>query len=257
VTSTAGLRWRVDGVGRNLVLIHGWALSLDYWDTMVPLLAQHCRVLRFDRRGFGHSPGQPSLAADAIDIFELMDAADMTQATLLGMSQGARVAVAAALAQPARVKAVILDGPPWLGAAGAASSEAKEEELPLRRLRTLLQTQGEAALQTAMLQLPLLRLARGNPAATALLQRCVGTYRGLDLAATAHAQPALAVAELTMPLLIINGERESAQRLQAGTRLQQQVPASRRCVIEGAGHLASLDAPEHYRRAILDFLAPA
>ena len=254
MTETAGLHWRVEGAGRGLVLIHGWALALDYWDTVVPLLKPHFRVLRFDRRGFGSSGGEPSLAADCADLFNLMDAAGMAQATVVGMSQGARVAVAAAIANPARISALILDGPPCLEGVKSKASEAAEQELPLQALQSLLRSEGEKALQAAVLGLPLLRLMHADPAAVAALHRCVSSYRGLDLSAVARRQVAQPVGDLQQPLLIINGERETGSRLQAGARLQQQVAGATRSVIAGAGHLAALDAPERYCHAIIDFL---
>jgi len=44
----AHLRWRQEGSGSGtgpaLVLIHGWALSLEYWDLVMPGLASTRRV---------------------------------------------------------------------------------------------------------------------------------------------------------------------------------------------------------------------
>mgnify|MGYP005827838245 CR=1 FL=1 len=54
----AALRWRLEGAqaaGTPLVLIHGWALSLEYWDGVVPRLTPAHPVLRYDRRGFGQT----------------------------------------------------------------------------------------------------------------------------------------------------------------------------------------------------------
>lgn len=254
MTPGKGLHWRVDGAGSNLVLIHGWALALDYWDTVVPLLAPHFRVLRFDRRGFGASGGTPSLDADRDDLLTLMDRADMPQAAVVGMSQGARVAVAAALAYPQRVRALILDGPPWLGDAGPSSSEAAEQELPLRQLRALLRQAGEPALQQAVLDLPLMRLVNTTAAASTALAHCVVTYRGKDFASAVRLQNPLPVRELAQPVLIVNGARDTAHRLDAAVRLQQQITACRRCTLADAGHLAALDAPQRYCHAIIEFL---
>ncbi len=42
------------GVGRPVVLIHGWPLSKDSWKSQVPVLtAAAYRVVAYDRRGFG------------------------------------------------------------------------------------------------------------------------------------------------------------------------------------------------------------
>ncbi len=253
MTSTAGLRWRVEGVGPDLVLVHGWALALDYWDTVVPLLAPRFRVLRFDRRGFGGSVGTPSLDADGVDLFQLMDAVGMERAAILGMSQGARVAVAAALAHPARVAALVLDGPPMLGSADSSVASA-EQEVPMQQLLSLWRNEGVAALQRAVNALSLMKLANPTPDAGAALERCFTAYRGADLTLSSptRLQP---VEELNLPVLIINGEQESPQRLQAGQRLVQQIAGSRLGVIPAAGHLAALDSPMRYAAMLSEFLA--
>src|SRR5690606_22659175 len=64
----ARLRWRIEGSGPTLVLLHGWALDLDYWEPAVPLLARHFALLRFDRRGFGLSEGRPDPSRDVADL---------------------------------------------------------------------------------------------------------------------------------------------------------------------------------------------
>jgi pimeloyl-ACP methyl ester carboxylesterase len=58
-------------------------------------------------------------------------------------------------------------------------------------------------------------------------------------------------------VLIINGERESAARLQVGLRLEEEIAGCRRNVIPAAGHLAALDSPARYAAALGDFLGGA
>jgi pimeloyl-ACP methyl ester carboxylesterase len=256
VTSTAGLRWRVDGAGRDLVLVHGWALAMDYWDALVPLLPQF-RVLRFDRRGFGGSGGTPSLESDATDLFHLMDRAGMQQAAVLGMSQGARIAVAAALAHPARVSALVLDGPPLLGSVDAADATTGEQEVPLQKLLALWRSEGDVALRRAVAALPLMTLVNATQPASAALEHCIAAYRGADLLDALRPPRVQHLADLQLPVLVINGEQESAQRLQAGQRLALQIAGCRREVIPAAGHLAALDSPAGYAAVLSGFLAAA
>jgi len=59
----ARLRYRDEGSGRAVVFVHGWTLDLDVWEPQLPLAAE-LRVVRYDRRGFGLSSGDPSLAHD-------------------------------------------------------------------------------------------------------------------------------------------------------------------------------------------------
>src|SRR5690242_14341866 len=89
-TPGARLRYRDEGQGRDMVFVHGWTLDLDVWEPQAPL-ASHLRMVRYDRRGFGFSTGQPSLAADVADLRVLIERLGVNSPLLVGMSQGARV----------------------------------------------------------------------------------------------------------------------------------------------------------------------
>jgi 3-oxoadipate enol-lactonase len=108
----ARLRFRDEGAGPALLFLHGWALDLDMWEQQAAELSASYRILRFDRRGFGLSSGAPSLERDVGDVAELLDRWQIERVALIGMSQGARVALRAALADPARIACIVLDGPP-------------------------------------------------------------------------------------------------------------------------------------------------
>ena len=103
----AGLRFRDEGAGAAVVFIHGWTLDLDAWEPQAAALAASFRVIRYDRRGFGLSEGTPGRAADTEDLGRLLDHLRLDAATIVGLSQGARVALAFALRQPERVAALV------------------------------------------------------------------------------------------------------------------------------------------------------
>jgi alpha-beta hydrolase superfamily lysophospholipase len=69
------------GAGQPVVLIHGYPLSGRAWDKQVPaLLEAGCRVITYDRRGFGKS-SQPVTGYDydtfAGDLNTLLDHLDV------------------------------------------------------------------------------------------------------------------------------------------------------------------------------------
>ena len=71
---------------------HGWPLSADAWDGQMLFLAQNgFRVVAHDRRGHGRS-SQPSTGNDmdgyADDLAAVIEALDLTDATLVGHSTG-------------------------------------------------------------------------------------------------------------------------------------------------------------------------
>lgn len=80
------------GVGKPVVLIHGWPLSGRSWEKQVPVLLEAgYRVITYDRRGFGDS-SKPASGYDydtfAEDLHKLMTTLDLREATLVGFSMG-------------------------------------------------------------------------------------------------------------------------------------------------------------------------
>jgi pimeloyl-ACP methyl ester carboxylesterase len=80
------------GVGRPVVLIHGWPLSAQAWEPQVSVLrAAGYRVVAYDRRGFGRSD-KPESAYDynvlADDLQRVLDQCGLQEVTLVGFSMG-------------------------------------------------------------------------------------------------------------------------------------------------------------------------
>jgi 3-oxoadipate enol-lactonase len=240
----ARIRWRLEGSGPAIVLLHGWALDLDYWNLVVPLLASRFSVLRFDRSGFGLSDGPPDIHRNVADLEALLQQAGIERAVLVGMSQGARLAIHFALAHPARVRALVLDGAPAFDA---------EPELPMAEFRRQLQTAGVAAMGSQIQAHPLMQLQVEDPQARHQLAQLLSRYQGHDLQHTRAASPAPALSRITAPVLVLNGAHDSAGRHDAAQRLATLLPHASRQQLPGAGHLAALDDPAGYALQVITF----
>ena len=80
------------GTGDPVVLIHGWPLTSASWESQANFLADNgCRVIAYDRRGFGKSDW-PSEGYDydtlASDLNDLLEELDLSGVTLVGFSMG-------------------------------------------------------------------------------------------------------------------------------------------------------------------------
>jgi 3-oxoadipate enol-lactonase len=243
-TGGSRLRWRLEGSGPAIALLHGWALDLEYWDPLATRLAPQFTLLRFDRRGFGLSPGVPDIDSNVGDLLALLDAAAIDCAALLGMSQGARLAIHFAIAHPARTRALLLDGAPALEA---------EPDLPLASYRTLLETAGPAALNAQILRHPLMQLHTRERAMHQLLADTVGRYVGNDLLHPVGRRSTPDLDAITAHTLIMNGSQDSPERRAAGQALQAAIHNAQRVELPNAGHLAMLDNPATYARVVSDF----
>jgi len=258
----ARLRYRDEGsaapspggaLGSPLLLIHGWTYDLDIWEPLAQMLAARHRVLSIDRRGFGLSTGQPSLAQDQADILALLDHTRVARAVLLGASQGARLALSLGLAAPERVAAVVLDGPPE--EVGSAR-HALTVEIPLAEYRALAQSGQMAEVRRRWSQHPFARLCTRDPAAHARLATTLARYSGADLLEPSPPVPPPldGLRSLGMPALVINGEHDLESRRASGLALAQALPRARHAIIPDAGHLPHLDNPGAYLDALEQFL---
>jgi pimeloyl-ACP methyl ester carboxylesterase len=249
------LRLRDQGEGPPVVFIHGWTLDLEAWEPQAAALAGSFRVIRYDRRGFGLSEGTPGRAADTADLGRLLDHLRLDAATIVGLSQGARVALAFALGHPERVTALVLDGPP--DEVGDAET-AGDEDFSIAEYRRLAAEQGVDAFRRAWRGHPLMRLHSDDPSARELVTRMLDRYPARDLLGPAEPPPPpagiVALARFRKPVLVVNGGFDTQIRRRAGEALARALPLAERVVVPGAGHLPNLDAPRAYNDAIQAFL---
>lgn len=105
------VRYRDEGSGPPVVMIHGFASSLETWDTVSPTLKKNHRLLSLDLKGFGWTDrpeGDYSPAAQARLVLSLMKARGIEKAAFVAHSWGSSVALAATLAEPTRVERLAL-----------------------------------------------------------------------------------------------------------------------------------------------------
>jgi len=248
----ARLRFRDEGAGPAVILLHGWTLDLEMWDPQVARLRQEFRLVRVDRRGHGFSSGTPSTARDATDVTALCHHLGLTRVAVIGMSQGARSALAFAGGAPERVDAVILDGPPSFELAPA------DEDVPLEHFRTVARTRGMAAFRREWLRHPLTQLRTADPQMRAHLIAMIERFAGNEFTDSPLESEVLPVPALprswNAPTLVLSGELDVPRRVQCADRLSAQLPCAERAVITGAGHLPNLDRPDEYSEICRAFL---
>ena len=249
------LRYRDEGEGPAVVLLHGWALDLDMWEPQAAALSADYRIVRVDRRGFGLSSGEPSLVDDVSDVQALCRHLKLQRISLLGTSQGARVALHIASVSPSMISCLILDGSPRIG---AAAGRRDPQELPYEDYRHLAQTQGMTALRREWMRHPLAELKTGRAEARELLARMVARYPGKDLIDPVS-RPALTttaemIQSIAPPVLVIGGALDIDSRRRIALELVRELPRAQRAEIPDAGHLSNLDNPQAYTSALRRFL---
>lgn len=237
------------------MLVHGWALDLDMWRAQIELLADRYHVIAYDRRGFGRSSGVPGIQQDVHDIDRLLDYFDVSKAAIVGMSQGARVALRWALKHSQRAVCMVLDGPPAEG----WSQSVGTREIPIDDYRQRIRREGVDAVRNTWLQHPFMQLHTRSPCAHTLLHEIVVRYPALDLQMNEQPQaPLLGERDLRglhVPTLVLSGEHDSLQRQSIATRMARALPEASLKLLPGAGHLGALDDPSAYVQALHHFFS--
>jgi 3-oxoadipate enol-lactonase len=251
----ARLRYRDEGSGPAVLMIHGWTLDLKMWEPQVRALRDAYRVVRLDRRGFGLSSGRPSVQRDVADIAALCAYLDIRRVSFIGMSQGARAALGIAVAKPDLISCLVLDGPPrYRGAISAA-----DDGVPLDHYRALIRTQGIGAFRREWETHPLISLRTADPGMREILSSMIQNYPGKDLMEPSMDNGAAASAapldSIRAPALVITGDHELASRIQAANSLARALPGAERAVIRDSGHLPNLDNSKDYNATVRAFLA--
>jgi 3-oxoadipate enol-lactonase len=245
----ARLRFRDEGEGPAVILLHGWTFDLEMWDPQVAALRDAFRLVRVDRRGHGLSAGVPDSVQDAADIAALCQQLDLRSVALLGMSQGARGALRFASHAPQQVTALILDGPPNL------DQQASDDEVPMQHFRELVRTGGLAAFRREWSQHALVQLCTEAAPLQRQVQAMIARYPGRELLApAAAAAAALSLNLIRVPTLVLSGAYDLPSRVQSAQYLCCQLPAAEHVVLPEAGHLINLDQPALYSKLCRTFL---
>lgn len=281
----ARLRYRDEGGGLPVVLVHGWTLDLQMWEPQVEMLRDRFRLVRFDRRGFGLSSGAPDIEADASDARSLCRELGIARAAFVGMSQGARVLERLVVESAELIGCVVFDGAPDMRAGGNLTNA----DIPVMRLRELARTQGLAAFRQTWAEHPLSKLVTQDRRMHALLTEILERYPGNDLmgpgaepSPESGTRPDLSVTDgppkpngpleatapptatgpfaldrVRVPALVLNGELDLESRRRAGELMAKLLPNAERILIPRAGHMANLDNPPDYNGGVARFISRA
>jgi len=257
----AGTRVRYLDVGQGpaVVLLHGYASSLETWALLIPELAPRHRVIALDLKGFGWTDrpaGDYSPQAQAALVFELLDRLGVEKTAVVAHSWGSSVALAMALGQPSRVTRLVLYDA-WV----------YEEQLPTLFLWSRARGIGEMLFALFYEQRPEEKLARAFYDPTKVPEKLVedverafrrpGT-RAAALAVVRHMrledlEPRYPT--IQKPVLLLWGREDVVSPVAIGERLSRELPRSKLVVFPRAGHLSMIEAAHATNAETVRFLA--
>jgi pimeloyl-ACP methyl ester carboxylesterase len=99
------------GVGKPLVLLHGFGGCAQNWQPFTAELSEHHRLIVVDLRGHGHSTNPENRFTHreaASDVFLLLEKLGVGHFSAMGMSSGGMILLHMATSQPERIDAMVL-----------------------------------------------------------------------------------------------------------------------------------------------------
>lgn len=236
--------------GPVLTLVHSLAMSADFWNRAVPHLADQFRIITLDCRGHGASsrtPGPYTVTGFADDIAAVLDAAGVERTTIAGCSMGGCVALAFAIAHPARTRALgLIDTTAWYGEDAPTAWHQRGQQGVEKGLASLV------AFQTTRWFSDGFREA--NPE---IVRGMVEVFVANDPACYAASCDMLGAADLRaglasidMPTAVIVGEEDYATPVAMAEAMAAGITGATIEVIKGGRHLTPVECPERIARFI-------
>ena len=253
------VRYREQGQGPAVVMIHGFGGSLEHWAGVAPVVAGQYRVITVDLKGFGWTSrpeGDYSPAAQAQLVWGVLDKLGVKDVALVGHSWGASVALSMAVAHPERTRRVALysayiydEQVPsffrWAQLGGVGEllfslfyTERIEDRAPLAYYDERWVTQARIERVEA-------DLARDGTTAAAL-----AAVRGHHFAKLHDALVGFA-----KPVLMLWGKQDLVTPVSYGHRLAAELANADIRIYERCGHIPMVEARSQSTRDLVEFLA--
>lgn len=263
----ARLAYAMHGRGPPLVRVATWLTHLELdWDSPVwrhwlDRLGERHTVLRYDERGCGLSDaelGEPSVETWVGDLEAVVDAAGLERFALLGVSQGAAIAVAYAARHPERISDLVLYGGYARGR--RLRGQREQEEALVAAIRAGWTTEDPAFRHVfSMLFLP-----HGTPAQMTWYDEHLQTTTSADAAVRLFKARGAVDVAATAPrvgarTLVIHARGDRVVPVEEGRLLATLIPDARLVVLDSVNHILLADEPawEQFVSALRGFLGPA
>jgi pimeloyl-ACP methyl ester carboxylesterase len=246
------------GEGPPVVLVHGFASSLNAWAGLIEALKKTHRVVALDLKGFGWTDrpeGDYSPRAQAKLVVGLMDALGIDHADVVAHSWGSSVTLELALDAPKRVDRIALYDA-WV----------YEDQLPTFFLWARAGGVGEALFGMFYDERPDDKIAGAFYDKKYVTEELVESVEeqldrpGTTAAALAavrgqrYADVEKKYATIDKPVLLLWGREDKVTTLEYGERLSKDLPRAKLVVYPQCGHFPMIEAKAPSTRELVEFL---
>jgi 3-oxoadipate enol-lactonase len=263
--SDGKLYYETAGEGPAVVFIHAAIADRRMWNREFALYAKERTVVRYDVRGFGRSSPASTPYSDVDDLRRLLAHIGARSATLVGCSNGGRIALDFAVENPEQVTGLLLvspgvsgftlehapDGKPVFDQDGARSAKipaawkAGRRQEALEALREYWTSAQEGA------NVELVRTMMKENAEEIFTDSSASHNRGLDPPAVGR------LASISAPTMVLLGDRDEPSMTYIVRTVVQGIPRAKLIPVPGADHLVNLSRPADFDRALRELLKNA
>jgi 3-oxoadipate enol-lactonase len=225
------------------------------WDPQIAALKDRYRILAYDTRGHGGTQatkGAYTLELLADDLHALLKHVGVKNPHYCGLSMGGMIGQSFALKYPGVFRTLTL---------ADTTSRFPAEAAPLWAERIkLAESKGMAPLVEPTLQRWFTEpFRKSNPEPVAAIRRLIASTAVAGYVGCCHAIPKINLTarlkEIKCPVLVICGEQDPGTPPAMAREIHENAPGSRLVMIPQAAHLANLEQPAAFTKAMRDFLA--
>lgn len=240
------------------MFLHPGGFGRQVWDEQMTRFAAHHRVVRYDARGHGDSPGPAPGFSHHDDLRQLLDALGIDRAVLVGSSLGSRTAADFALSHPDRVEGLVLASPGLSGMVERDPFTLEQRRLAAEAIARKDFTQVFECVLRMLVDGPHRTPEQVDPAVRALFGRLLADnarkgHGGFPLGDELNA--VTRVPEIRARTLVVTGTLDTTDIHGIADLIAREAPHARQVAIEGAGHQVNVEQPARFGELLDEFLA--
>ncbi|MFM0248314.1 alpha/beta hydrolase [Paraburkholderia sediminicola] len=261
ISGGVNLFYESTGSGPAIVFVHEFAGDYRSWESQVRYLSRRFRCVTFNARGYPPSDvpddiEQYSHAHAVTDIANVMRAANIASAHIVGLSMGGYAALNFAIAHPDKARSVVVT------AAGHGSDDREQFlrdcDALAEKILSVGMEEGTADYANGRTRC---RLKEKDPRGFDEFLRCFIEHSALGTALTARGfqmrRPTIyeletALRRLTVPALIVAGD-DDEPCLAPALFMKRMIPDAQLWIVPHTTHQINLEEPDAFNRAVLDF----
>ena len=230
-----------------VLFLHGIRGNRRNWRGQLEFFSGRFRAAAWDARGYGDSDDyEGALQFDqhfSGDVLRVAEYLKTPKIHLVGLSMGGRIARNFALRYPERLKSLTLVSTnPGFDAMSTKDVQRFVTERRSRTAQNLQKLLGSRASRAAYEEL------------LDSIERIHDASYQKTLEASVAQDRAAPIEKISVPTLVMAGEEDTVYPPELAREMARRIPGAQLLMFEGTGHLANLEQPERFNRALLDFL---